>query len=639
MNGSVPLAPKDPKGILWVLVIGRVSTIHQNESNIEAGYEYAERVLKESYGYGGPMKVKHLGERGSGMLTDRKSIQEAREEIRSGRWDVVLMEDVSKPYRNPRWIYAFIQDAVDAGIRVIAPGDCVDSADENWEVNLGAAALRHGLHIPDTRRRVRRTATFSFHRGGMVQKVRFGYRKLTKEQAESGRHGPKGLRIVKLAKCTPIIREMKNRVLKGDFYEDIAEWLNEEGIAPGLYVKSGIWRAKLVIDLLRNPILSGRRTFREFMCTPIFKTGKHRREKNPKPETEDYPELAHLTHKEHDKLLKVMDQRAKDSRHGAGRDHPLYNKPRSRAPWPAQQTRCIVCGELMYRYNRDWLKCQNAHERGEDHCWNHVQVPLSLMREKVLAWLLSYCRQVPNFQETMTDAAWAVVQEERKRTNLAGSGSAREVDRLEQEAARLAKAIAKGGRLRALVKELAEVEKDLEIARKQTAADKQNAGAVGVFRSRDQVKAELDAALRQVANTSYEFAELMRRIIPEIWIQPIASLDGYVRPQAKIQFNPGAVVNSACGKNKVKQGQQVVKASIDLFELPLYIRHMAACLAEKAEDPRLSLKQIAARLGISYMTVKRSVDYARCMKQQGWEEPYKELKARPKSAPRWKPRS
>ena len=76
---------------------------------------------------------------------------------------------------------------------MICIGDNLDTSDENWEITMGAAALRHGLHIPDTRRRVGRTTTHSFHRGGMVQKIRYGYRKLAhKEEADSGQFGPKG---------------------------------------------------------------------------------------------------------------------------------------------------------------------------------------------------------------------------------------------------------------------------------------------------------------------------------------------------------------------------------------------------------------------------------------------------------------
>ena len=125
------------------------------------------------------------------MLADRATMREAENLIASGSVDLVIAEDLSRIYRNPRFQYAFVQDAVDRGVRVICIADNLDTADENWEVNLSTAAVRHGLFIPDTCRRVRRTATESFHRGGMVQKVRFGYRKLTGEEAASGEFGPR----------------------------------------------------------------------------------------------------------------------------------------------------------------------------------------------------------------------------------------------------------------------------------------------------------------------------------------------------------------------------------------------------------------------------------------------------------------
>ena len=105
----------------------------------------------------------------------------------------MIAEDLARIYRNPRHQYRFVQDCVDQGTRVICVGDNLDTADENWEITMGAAALRHGLHIPDTRRRVRRTATHSFHKGGMVQKIRYGYRRLSAEEAASAQFGLKGL--------------------------------------------------------------------------------------------------------------------------------------------------------------------------------------------------------------------------------------------------------------------------------------------------------------------------------------------------------------------------------------------------------------------------------------------------------------
>src|SRR4051812_45109500 len=203
---NVPLVAKDPAGPPRVLVVGRISTVHQPHENIDASYRYVDGFMKGMHE--GPIHYKHLGEQASGMRTDRVTIVEAEEAIATGTWDLVITEDLSRFYRNPRHQYAFVQDAVDHDTRVICIGDNLDTAEDGWEVALGAAALRHGLYIPDTRRRVRRTAHHSFHKGGMVQKVRFGYRKLTEQEAASGEPGPRGLRIARVPECTPVIREM-----------------------------------------------------------------------------------------------------------------------------------------------------------------------------------------------------------------------------------------------------------------------------------------------------------------------------------------------------------------------------------------------------------------------------------------------
>src|SRR5271170_1249503 len=97
------MTPRVPGSPLHVLVLGRVSTTHQQITNIEASYQFAERYLKDIYD--GETIVRRLGEQGSGMLVSRKSINEACDLVDEGWPDLVIMEDVSKPYRNPRWIY------------------------------------------------------------------------------------------------------------------------------------------------------------------------------------------------------------------------------------------------------------------------------------------------------------------------------------------------------------------------------------------------------------------------------------------------------------------------------------------------------------------------------------------------------
>jgi hypothetical protein len=204
------------------------------------------------------------------MLADRETIRRVEEFIEADAVDLIIAEDLSLIYRNPRLQYQFVQDAVDRDVRVICVADNLDAADENWEVMMSTATIRHGLAVPDARRRVRRTATHALHNGGMVMKIRYGYRKLTKEEADSGNFGPTGLRIAKEDGCTPVIREMMDRLLRGDQYQSIADWLNDDEVDPGPYVECGKWTGRLVADLLGDPILGGVRTFRDTVFQQIF---------------------------------------------------------------------------------------------------------------------------------------------------------------------------------------------------------------------------------------------------------------------------------------------------------------------------------------------------------------------------------
>ena len=94
----VPLQPRKP-GPLRVITIGRISTPHQREESIEAMHATVERVLRNVYK--GPFVLDKIGEQGSGLILKRPKIMEAMARIEEGRYDVVILEDLSRVYRNP----------------------------------------------------------------------------------------------------------------------------------------------------------------------------------------------------------------------------------------------------------------------------------------------------------------------------------------------------------------------------------------------------------------------------------------------------------------------------------------------------------------------------------------------------------
>jgi len=631
IDRSYPLIPKNPDGPLMTLVLGRVSTTRQNVKNIEASYKDVERYLNSIYD--GPTHIKHLGEQGSGMLVDRASIMEAEREIETGNWDLVLMEDLSKAYRNPRHQYAFVQNCVDAETRVICTGDNLDTADPQWEVAMGSAALRHGLHIPDTRRRVRRTATYAFHNGGMVLRVRFGSRKLTKEEAASGQYGPKGLRVAKVPEATPTFDEMRLRVHDGAGPQDLADWLNAQGIKPGPYVKKGYWTGQDVVNLLTDPILSGTRTFRNVNYRPIFRTGHHLRVKNRNPEREYVPELAHMTVEQQEEMIATLEansRRTHDPKRGPA--NPLYRKPRGESIFPAQHAECAACNGRMHRALNDQIKCCRAHRQNLQRCWNHVQVQCELAREKILSWLLTELEKYPRHRDAFLDMAWSEHEQELLRRRQKLEEICEQIQSVAQEADQLAAAIAAGGELEALVKRSQATDAKLKKLRKAETQETRCLREELTVISREELAARPLEGTLAVARRSTGFASFLRRLFPEFEIAPVQSLDHkMVRPRARI-----VVALSELGQGQ--DAPAVVRAEIDLFEPPEHIKHLRACLAEKAANPSLSLKKLAAKLGIGHMTVKRAFDYAKRMEKAGVQDPYIVLTAAPDYASRWKER-
>ncbi len=212
-----------------------------------------------------------------------------------------------------------------------------------------------------------------------------------------------------------------------------------------------------------------------------------------------------------------------------------------------------------------------------------------------------------------------------------------EVMTLEKRAANLTRAIERGGDLDTLVRQLASVEAALNAARLRRVERTSAASGRPTWGSRDEVERQLGAALREVARTSHEFGDLMRKVIPEFLIVPVQALDsGLVRPRAKLTLRLSVIADGTGAAAIPFAPPGDVAMAIDLFEPAAHIRAVPACLEARRADPRLSLEKIANRTGYGRMTVKRALAYSRLMAAEGSGGPYRELTERPSSASRWR---
>lgn len=631
MNRSEPLVPRHPDGILRVILPGRISQPSQDPDSIESQQLDAEGWLKSRYDK--PVQLIQLGEQISGWFADRATMLQAQAIIEAGECDLVLVGEIREVYRNPSFQWKFVYDCVDNDTRFIAIYDSVDTFDENWEVLMHVAAMRAGLEVPTTRRRIKSKATFSFARGGMVAKIKFGYKKLTREEALSGAYGPVGLRISKRSESTPTILEMKRRLLSHISAEAIADWLKADGIDPGPYAEQ--WSGQLVLELLTDPVLSGRRQFRCSVSKLIYKTGIYKARPNPKPpEAECYPELAHMTEAEQQEILDFLALRRGPHRAAqkCGPASPLWNQARSRSLWPGQSARCSACKTgWMYRFG-EHLKCQNAVSGGSKSCWNHVLVNIMEVHAKVIPVVIRFLERNPRMRSLVSTVAWEQYQQDLRLSQRSTGGLDCQITDLEKKRDSLATAIAEGGELSSLLKLLKDVESRLTKLYAEREKHSQVRQQFGTYSSAQEIEQRFDEVVPKMAAKSREFAEWLRKLIPRFTIWPVQALDsGLVRPRAEITMSTAPWVSSH--EEAIEE-----TVAIDLFTPPLHIQCLAKVAAAKEKTPDASLRQLEVQTGINYMTIKRAIGYMKLMQEAGTRDPYRVLIGPPISASRWRHR-
>ena len=218
--------------------------------------------------------------RGSGEVLDRAEVLRAHDEVESGRYDLVIMEDLGRAMRRAH-AQIFCEHCEDHNTRVIALNDHVDTALENWRVMAGFASMRHELYNADTAKRIRRSLRNRFSNGGIVQFIIYGYIKPPGSKSDAD--------LRKDPEAEPIIEEIVRQLEDGATYGQVADWLNAQGIKPGPYARAKRWSAALVSRLVHNPILKGVRVRNRMMSRRVNQTGRRRSVKAPASELLEPP--------------------------------------------------------------------------------------------------------------------------------------------------------------------------------------------------------------------------------------------------------------------------------------------------------------------------------------------------------------
>lgn len=126
-----PLAAKDGRK-LRVLAVCRISTLNQDERSLDDQEASYRRWLDDATEL--PYDLTVISSQGSGECIDRESYFEAIEHVESGRFDLVISEDLGRICRRVH-AHIFCETCEDAETRLIALNDHVDTGCEGWQLN------------------------------------------------------------------------------------------------------------------------------------------------------------------------------------------------------------------------------------------------------------------------------------------------------------------------------------------------------------------------------------------------------------------------------------------------------------------------------------------------------------------------
>ena len=236
--------------------------------------------------YDGPCDYRVVATKGKGERLDRPELGEIEELLRTGELDMFVAEDIGRLIRGVD-AARLCGIAVDHGIRVIAPNDCIDTDEASWEEDVISACRDHVGHNAHTSKRLKQKLMNRFLKyGGATPCEIYGYIKPPGVKTYDGwQKDPDATEVY--ANWLRILQETLN-------CSAVADYLNREGVPTGKYSRRKTWNGPKVRKTTRNPILKGM-PGRGFTHTvKHHETG--RRIAVPNPDGPEFIECPHLAY-------------------------------------------------------------------------------------------------------------------------------------------------------------------------------------------------------------------------------------------------------------------------------------------------------------------------------------------------------
>jgi site-specific DNA recombinase len=613
---------------LEVLITARISgCATQKEISLNDQIDHAKQVVADYYQ--GPVDYRIIATKGKGERLDRPELAEIEEFLRTRKFDLFVCEDIGRVIRGAAAV-GICGIAVDHGTRVLAPNDCIDTNEASWEEDVISACRDHVGHNSHTSKRLKQKLMNRFEKfGGATAREIFGYTK------------PLGAKTygdwLKDDAATPIYTQWFHRLRENPNCSALATWLNELSIPTGKYARRPTWDGKMVRRVTSNSLLKGMpgRGYRH--SVKHNESGRRVSVVNPRgPKFRHFPHLAHLDPALFDSVNAMLTVKNKDfGRKSVNGTDPRWQVPRNRTRFPGQHARCWYCGfHFVWGGNgvtENVMCCRSREWR----CWNSVGFNGSLAANKLVDLITAELYQLNGFDEQFRELV--------RQAKLQGGADPmrcwekmhRDEESLAREKENLVAAIAAYGpkpmfeeRLIALegtVKRLATEKLELERLRSRK---------LSLPESVSELRVLFEKEFKKLATCSWEFGQLMQRLVPEFEVYLVRLCDGgHPLPRARVKLALSGIVPDAVHVPAL--GELLTRSlTLDLFESPQRerIRQAAVDLASRG----IGQREIARRLpeNPTQTAVQRALNLHRIMGDLGLNSPYVLLSEPPDDYPK-----
>ncbi|HEY7427188.1 MAG TPA: recombinase family protein [Gemmataceae bacterium] len=625
-HGS-PLVPRNGH-TLEVGVVARISGCqNQKELSLEDQEDHARQVVAEHYQE--PVEYRIIATKGKGERLDRPELEQIEAMLRSGELDLLVAEDIGRMVRGTE-AARLCGIAVDHGTRVIAPNDCIDTAEDSWEEDVISACRDHVGHNAHTSKRLKHKLMNRFLKfGGATAREIYGYLK------------PAGAKTYydwqKDPAATPVYQEWFRKLREVPNCSALADWLNEKGVPTGRYSRRKTWNGEMVRRVTSNPLLKGMpgRGFKHTI--KHHETGRRVSVKNPKgPQFKEYSHLAHVELAVWDEVNQLLEARNK----GFGRKpvhgvDPRFQVPRKRTRFLGQHAVCWYCGR-QYVWGGNGvianLMCCGSREW---RCWNSIGFNGALAAQRLTKVIAAELYRLDGFDEQFRTLVSQTGREEDAYLTQRRAKLKQDEQTLAQEKENLLSAIVAYGPKPMLQQKMSELEAtERVLAKERRALERQANRTLELPDSVTQLRQMLEEQFHQLTMDSPEFGGLMRLLVPEFHVYLVRLCDGgHLLPRARVKLVLAGIVPDAKHISGLEE-LLTRNLTLNLFEPPQreQIREEAVRLEAEGLNQREIARQLAGKP--TQTAVQHALALDRKMRELGLDNPYVPVLEPPRDYPK-----